>query len=335
MTGGCHLHASLNVSDLNRSVAFYRAFFNLEPARLRSDYAKFELPDPPLILSLIPGRSGVGSLNHFGLRVADSEALVAIQQRLETAGISTQREEGVACCYSKQTKFWVPDPDRVLWEIYVLHEESDEPDEDGPPEAPKEATAARVQWQHRIGEPLPDRIPLEDHSAHEVLLEGSANTNLGAEALARFLAEAHRVLRPGAELRLHGLTADTPLTEALPSLPGPAAVVEHVPSHAEVVQVLLQAGFGNVWLEKLSATAHFTVSGVSLREIVAVGHKPGHRSKTPSGHAIYLGPMAQVTDDFGNVFPRGESVPLNAHDLQALVKGTSASHFLCLPPKTP
>ena len=89
-------HAPLNVSDLARSIEFYRALFGLEPAKCRADYTKFELDEPPLVLSLMPGRPGVGgSLNHVGLRVRVSEELVKIQHRLEAAGIRTQREEGV------------------------------------------------------------------------------------------------------------------------------------------------------------------------------------------------------------------------------------------------
>src|SRR5262245_36005011 len=104
-------HTSLNVSDLDTSIRFYRALFGLEPARRKRDYAKFELEDPPVVLSLIPGRvTGGGNLNHVGMRVPDAETLVAIQTRLEAAGIRTQREEGVECCHSKQTKFWVKDP---------------------------------------------------------------------------------------------------------------------------------------------------------------------------------------------------------------------------------
>jgi hypothetical protein len=64
-----------------------------------------------------------GPLNHVGFRVKTSAALVAVQQRLEMAGIRTQREEGVECCYARQTKFWVPDADRNLWEIYTLEED--------------------------------------------------------------------------------------------------------------------------------------------------------------------------------------------------------------------
>ena len=54
-------HASLNVRDLERSVAFYRVLLGAEPAKRKPDYAKFELSDPPLVLSLIPGGTGAGS----------------------------------------------------------------------------------------------------------------------------------------------------------------------------------------------------------------------------------------------------------------------------------
>jgi catechol 2,3-dioxygenase-like lactoylglutathione lyase family enzyme len=47
-------HLSLNVSDLGRALEFYRTLFGREPAKRRADYAKFELDDPPLVLSLEP-----------------------------------------------------------------------------------------------------------------------------------------------------------------------------------------------------------------------------------------------------------------------------------------
>src|SRR5688572_6458198 len=88
-------HASLNVSDLDRAIAFYRVLLGVEPAKVRADYAKFDLAEPPLVLSLIPGRPGPGGhLSHAGLRVRNAEELVEIQHRLEAAGMPTQREDG-------------------------------------------------------------------------------------------------------------------------------------------------------------------------------------------------------------------------------------------------
>jgi catechol 2,3-dioxygenase-like lactoylglutathione lyase family enzyme len=119
-------HLSLNVSNLERSIAFYRILFGCEPAKRRPDYAKFELNDPPLELSLEPTPRGEGgALNHLGFRMPDSAALVLVQRRLEQAGIHTKHKEGVECCYARQTKFWVTDPDQTLWEIYTLDEDID------------------------------------------------------------------------------------------------------------------------------------------------------------------------------------------------------------------
>jgi len=155
-------HLSLNVSNLEKSVAFYRVLLGKEPAKQRADYAKFELDDPPLVLSLIPSHGGVGgNLNHVGLRVLASEELVAIQRRLEEGGFPTKREDNVECCYARQTKFWVGDPDRTLWEVYVFHEDIDQhgegsvPELEGPAALAKDATRARVVWEHRIPDALP------------------------------------------------------------------------------------------------------------------------------------------------------------------------------------
>src|SRR6185295_17263405 len=149
-------HASLNVSDLEASIGFYRALLGVEPAKVRADYAKFDLAEPPLVLSLIPGRPAAGgTLNHVGLRVRTAEELVAIQQRLELAGLRTEREDGVECCYARQTKFWITDPDRTLWEIYVFHEDIVDHGSAAPPrvEPLRVATAssrAPSAWEHRL-----------------------------------------------------------------------------------------------------------------------------------------------------------------------------------------
>ncbi len=117
-------HASLNVADLPRAVAFYQALFGTPAAKMYPDYAKFELNEPPLILSLKPHRAARGGpLNHLGLRLKTVEELALVQRRLEQAGYQPVRQDHVRCCYAHQTKFWVADPDEVLWEVYVLFDD--------------------------------------------------------------------------------------------------------------------------------------------------------------------------------------------------------------------
>ena len=327
-------HASLNVSDLNRSVEFYRILLGAEPAKVKADYAKFELADPPLVLALMPGRPGTGGhLNHAGLRVRSTEELVDVQRRLEAAGMKTRREDGVACCYAKQTKFWIADPDRTLWEVYVVHEDIEEPGVGSVPHAGRTNASAEdvprpaVSWEHRIPAKLPESIPHADNSLDQVHLEGTFNLNPAPGELARMVREAFRALRPGGELRMHGLAGDRPLDGPLPRLPGPAAVVEYVPAAIEPMRVMQDAGLVDVRFDRLSQAAYFTIAGVPLREVVLTGRKHGYRPKKLTHQAVYLGPLAQVTDDFGNVFPRGERVSLNIHDWQLLAKSLVAAQF--------
>ena len=252
----------------------------------------------------------------------------------------TQREDGVECCYARQTKFWISDPDRALWEIYVFHEDIAEHGKAAPPRAEEVEVQVQVQtvsaqapraWEHHLREPLPSRVPHDDNSLHEVRLEGSINAQCDVAIRAGLFAESLRVLRPGAPIYIHGLAGDRESRSA-PALPGPAAAVQYVPATSSVVDELARAGFADIQIEKLSETAYFVVDGVPMREVRVVARKPGHRPKVAAHQAVYLGPMAHVEDDFGNVFRRGVPTPLNVHDWQVLSKSAASSAFLFLAP---
>jgi catechol 2,3-dioxygenase-like lactoylglutathione lyase family enzyme len=323
-------HLSLNVSDLARSLAFYRTLFGVEPAKQRADYAKFELDDPPVVLSLEPTpRATGGPLNHLGFRMPDAASLVAMQERLERAGIRAQREEGVECCYARQTKFWVHDPDQTLWEIYTFegdieHRGAGQSLEAMRPAAP-ESAASPVVWEHRMTEPVPAAIPLADGAADEVRLRGTFNVPVADADRARLFAEARRVLRAGGKLFVHVLTADRPLASA-PQLPGPAALVQVVPPESAPARWAEEGGFAGAEMVKFDAGPCFVRDGVEMRETQLVAWKPlnGGGEKT----VLYKGPFRQVVDDAGVVYPRGRRVRTAAGNAERLQRGPSAEHFL-------
>lgn len=118
---------ALNVSNIDEAVAFYSKLFATEPAKLRPGYANFAIAEPPLKLVLIENESGGGTLNHLGVEVESSDEVMAAQARLSGEGLATATEEGVTCCFSKQDKVWVDDPDRAPWEIYTVLAGSDIP----------------------------------------------------------------------------------------------------------------------------------------------------------------------------------------------------------------
>lgn len=290
-------HLSLNSSNLMKSIGFYRVLFGIEPAKIRADYAKFEVVEPPLIMSLVPiAPTTGGTLNHVGLRVLDSTTLVAMQARLEQAGYATQREDGVECCYSKQTKFWVADPDRTLWELYVLHGDADEDDlsasaEHGVagnstlrteglklPVLNASATSAkpveRVVWAHMLTQPIPERIDHADAKVDEVQLLGTFNMAVERSRLAVFLTEIRRVLRPGGSLFAHVLTSNAATVER-PSLPGPAALVERVLPIGDVIGLVSEAGFAALVIGKHGEKPCYSAGAAELRETKITATAPG------------------------------------------------------------
>ena len=113
-------HVSLNVSDIESSVAFYEKAFGVPVTKRRPGYAKFDLSEPSLNLSMTEApRTGVNA-SHFGIQVATTEDVVEAKGRFETAGLPTFSEEDTACCYAVQDKVWVEDPDGNSWEVFVV-----------------------------------------------------------------------------------------------------------------------------------------------------------------------------------------------------------------------
>lgn len=343
LTSVVKFHLSLNVTNLARSIGFYEILFNALPAKRRADYAKFEAEEPPLVLSLNPaGHSPGGALNHMGIRLTDAEALVECQRRFEAHGILTQREEGVACCYARQTKFWVTDPDKNLWELYIIHEDLDERGEGHVPGHAPAAQAAietaaietaaadtheSVVWQHIIMQPLPERIDAANGSFDEVRLEGSFNLEASPAARDRFLTETFRVLRPGGQVMVHALVSDRPLV-GRPALPGPAALVQHVPLEHEPHDALITAGFIAAEYTKLGETPCFTAGEVEMRELKLTARKPATVEPGPLQSVLYKGPLAQTVDDAGRVYARGRRVTLDAAAYAALRSSAAASSFV-------
>lgn len=115
------VHVSLNVRNVEASVEFYRRLFGIEPAKLRSGYAKFDVEFPPVNFSLnqSPAESP-GRLSHLGIQVPSTEDVLSIRQRWQDAGLAPRDEFQTNCCFALQDKAWVRDPDGNEWEVFVV-----------------------------------------------------------------------------------------------------------------------------------------------------------------------------------------------------------------------
>lgn len=340
-------HLSLNVSDLERGIQFFERVLGEPPVKRRADYAKFEPASPPLVLSLTPHAPVPnGALNHAGFRFPDVASLTAAQTRLEQAGFAVQREEGVECCYAKQTKFWVRDPDDTLWEFYVLEGNLDHrgvgqsvsampavssaPAAAATPAAPVPVAldlgTSRV-WEHRMTQPFAME-GIEPGSLDEVRLRGTFNDPHTAEERLARLREAYAALRPGGTVLIHVLTTDVPL-ESPPQLPGGAAHVRHVPVRQEILRAAEGTGFEDLQLTTFRPTACFEQEGKALRETKVLGRRPEGVSEAECA-VVFKGPFLEVTDDAGITWRRGVRTVVPLSRWEVLERSGQAGLFVKL-----
>jgi catechol 2,3-dioxygenase-like lactoylglutathione lyase family enzyme len=124
-------HLNLATLDLEKSVSFYSVLLDAKPTKVLSDYALFVTDEPGLELALdLRDRVSPTKDAHFGIfveSVADVDRAIA---RLEANGLADSIEREDTCCYANQTKVWASDPEGRRWEIYTVHADTEERDND-------------------------------------------------------------------------------------------------------------------------------------------------------------------------------------------------------------
>jgi catechol 2,3-dioxygenase-like lactoylglutathione lyase family enzyme len=119
------VHLAINVRNVKQSIEFYRQLFGIEPSKVRSGYAKFDVQNPPLNFTLneVPFKEA-GALSHMGIQVGTTADVLSLRQEWADAGLVTRDEMQTDCCYATQDKAWVHDPDGNEWEAFVVLEDN-------------------------------------------------------------------------------------------------------------------------------------------------------------------------------------------------------------------
>lgn len=126
------LHISINVSNLWKSANFYRHIFDADPTRMEKGYAKFEVEEPAINFTLNEFPQNILVEGHYGVQLKSGDDLKAHFERLSAADFKLLTEDGVACCYAQQDKFWCADPDGYRWEFFVTTSQEDVQEGCGP-----------------------------------------------------------------------------------------------------------------------------------------------------------------------------------------------------------
>ena len=127
------MHVGLKVTDLQATIKFYSALFGCSPVKTEEKYTKYMLEEPPLVISFSEKPEAVNREDkrvHYGFQVASPEELVKKFKEVKERGLEVYNiETGARCCFALQDKFWVKDPDGLLWEIYYFYKDVKENDQ--------------------------------------------------------------------------------------------------------------------------------------------------------------------------------------------------------------
>lgn len=114
-------HVAIHVKDVSASVAFYRKLFAIEPCKVRTGYAKFDVANPPLNFTLNEGACAEqGALSHLGIQVESTADVMVVRDDWVKRGLLPRDEMKTECCYALQDKAWVRDPDGNEWEVFAV-----------------------------------------------------------------------------------------------------------------------------------------------------------------------------------------------------------------------
>jgi catechol 2,3-dioxygenase-like lactoylglutathione lyase family enzyme len=117
------MHVHVAVDDLSRSIGFYSALFDAQPAVVKPDYAKWMLEDPRVNFA-ISTRGRRAGLDHLGIQVENKKELHEVYARLRKAGGTVIEQGETSCCYAESEKSWIDDPAGISWETFHTTGES-------------------------------------------------------------------------------------------------------------------------------------------------------------------------------------------------------------------
>ena len=114
-------HVAIHVRDVAASIDFYKKLFGIEPSKVRTGYAKFDVMNPPLNFTLNEDAgAGPGALSHLGIQVGSTADVLAVRKDWQEKGLVPREEMQTECCYALQDKAWVRDPDGNEWEVFAV-----------------------------------------------------------------------------------------------------------------------------------------------------------------------------------------------------------------------
>lgn len=191
--------------------------------------------------------------------------------------------------------------------------------------------AALKSWQARQRKTQ----PLIADASVDLVISNCVLNLVGDDEKTQLVREIFRVLKPGGRVAISDIVADEPVPQHLKDDPALwSGCISGAFEEREFVRAFEQAGFSAVCLDKWEAEPWQVVENIEFRAVTLVAFKGYGRECLDRGHAvIYRGPYAEVRDEEGHLFPRGERIAVCERTFRTLTEGPYQKHFIGIEPK--
>lgn len=152
----------------------------------------------------------------------------------------------------------------------------------------------------------------------------------------QLINEIFRVVKPGGRVAISDIISDETVPEHLKRDPAlwsgciSGALQEH-----DFLQAFVNAGFITVSYDKWEAQPWQVVEGIEFRSVTITAIKPENQPCLDKGHAvIYRGPFAEVFDEDGHVYYRGQRMAVCERTYRLLTSAAYGEQFIGIAPAT-
>ena len=174
--------------------------------------------------------------------------------------------------------------------------------------------------------------PLIEDNSVDLVISNCVLNLVADEEKQQLVSEIFRVLRPGGRVAISDIISDQPIPRSMKNNPELwSGCISGAFGEAEFLQVFTDAGFHAACYDKWDARPWQVVEGIEFRSVTLTAVKPACKPDECSDcFVIYRGPFAEVTDDAGNRYQRGQRVPVNRQTHELLTGHAYKEGFISL-----
>ncbi len=150
----------------------------------------------------------------------------------------------------------------------------------------------------------------------------------------QLVEEIYRVLKPGGRIAISDIVCDEPVPEHLKTDARLwSGCIAGAFQEQALVEAFVEAGFIAVKLDQWSAEPWQVVEGIEFRSVTLTALKGYGKECLDRGHAvIYRGPYAEVRDEEGHIFPRGQRIAVCERSFRTITEGPYCEDFIGIAP---